>query len=502
MNNTVTREEVDGEINKIDLIQLITIAFHYFCRYWWVLIICLLLGIVSTVGYNRVTYNPMYRATATFTVATDDDHYGSLYSYYYSQNTADQLSNTFPYFLNSRYFKNALLEKMDRPSMNGTLKSSTLWDSNVVTMTMDSPSAQDALDYLQTAIDIYPKAAKFVLGNIKFSMIESPSLPTAPYNTLSLKRQIVYGGFLGAVLAALIYIVLGLTNRKVISSETLDKYTNMNCLAHMPFIKQKVRTRKTKTSILVDNNRTLRSYRDSIGTLKMRIMRVMRKDDAKALLITSTKPKEGKTTTAVNLAISLAKEGNKVILFDADLKKSNCAKALGIELQAGMRNLHNGGTEFSRLLTPTGRDNLWIVGNNSEMDFPAMALSSKDMKEWFEKAREEVDYIVIDAPACTMYQNALLMTEYADEVLYIIQYNQLTYKEIQKGLGVIDNGNAKLLGYAFNQSPEHISGYGYGKYGYGYSKYGSYGYGKYGYGKYGRYGKYGYGKYGSYAKKE
>ena len=67
-------------------------------------------------------------------------------------------------------------------SLNGTLSASTVSESNIVTMSVESNSPQDAMSILTSAIEVYPDAARFVLGQIQFHMINNPQLPTSPYN--------------------------------------------------------------------------------------------------------------------------------------------------------------------------------------------------------------------------------------------------------------------------------------------------------------------------------
>lgn len=107
--------------------------------------------------------DPLYQSSATFTVATGDEDSGS-YSFYYDQTMADQLSKTFPYVLESSYFRSMLLDRLGTDELNGTVSAETITDSNVVTMRAESLDPQDAADILSAALEIYPETARFVLG--------------------------------------------------------------------------------------------------------------------------------------------------------------------------------------------------------------------------------------------------------------------------------------------------------------------------------------------------
>ena len=116
------REHTPGQNNgemEIDLAALAKDFARVFRKLWWLFLI---LAAAVTGGYGLfwyLSYTPAYRCNATFTVSTGDDESGS-YSFYYDQNSADQLSKTFPYILESSYFNSVLLENLGEDSLNGT----------------------------------------------------------------------------------------------------------------------------------------------------------------------------------------------------------------------------------------------------------------------------------------------------------------------------------------------------------------------------------------------
>ena len=157
---------------EIDLLELAQDFGRMLRQFWWLfgLIVLVVAGALGIYTYG--SYTPLYQCHATFTVATDTSDNG-LYEYYYSQNTADQMSKTFPYILSSSYFNSVLLETLGKEQLNGTITAETVSDSNMVTMTVTSPSPDDAQTILETAIEIYPETARFVLGTVQFHMINN-----------------------------------------------------------------------------------------------------------------------------------------------------------------------------------------------------------------------------------------------------------------------------------------------------------------------------------------
>ena len=191
---------------------------------------------------------------------------------------------------------------------------------------------------------------------------------------------------------------------------------------------------------------------------------------------------------AANLAYKLGEDGNKVLLVDGDLRKQSDGELLGVKGTFGLSDVRNTKSEsealeaFERYGTKLEGADVWILENEKKTDQPAPVLSSKRVRRFLDTMRNRMDYIIIDSPPCTLFQDASILAEYADEILYVVKYDKLPSWKIRDGLKSIGNQKAVVSGYILNECPEMRGGYGYGRYGYGKYSYGKYGYGKYGYG--------------------
>lgn len=110
---------------------------------------------------------------------------------------------------------------------------------------------------------------------------------------------------------------------------------------------------------------------------------------------------------------------------------------------------------------------------------PAPLLSSRKAEKFLEEMRKRMDYIIIDTPPSGMFQDAGILADLADGILYVVKYDFVSQQGIREGLTALQGKKTPVLGYVFNQYPESSSEYGYGRYGYG-----GYGYSRYGYDRY------------------
>ena len=209
--------------------------------------------------------------------------------------------------------------------------------------------------------------------------------------------------------------------------------------------------------------------------------REMEGTGGKVLLVTSTISGEGKSALAINLAYTAASHGKNVLLIDGDLRKQEDGKQMGLEDGYGLEELILEGEHQKEAIRLEERSGIWaICGSRPAKKIPNL-LNHPRLREILENSSKHMDLIVIDTPPCELFEDAGILAEYADGILYVIRHDAVQRRRILEGISDLEESSTKLLGYVFNGVPVHHSGYGY--YGYG-----RYGYGYYGYGKYGKYG--------------
>lgn len=483
------RTEQEMEEDYIDLGALLANFWRELKKLWWLVLLLTAAGASVFWVYIYVGTDPVYESHATFTVGTGDDE---SYSFYYSESTADQLSKTFPYILESNYFQSVLLQELGTDTLNGTVSSETVEGSNMVTMTVRSPDPEDALAILQTALQIYPEAARYVLGTIQFHMIDEPELPSVPVNQPQLWRTLAIGAAAGLALGIAILLLLGMMRRTVRTQEELREITNLRCLSVIPMVHRKARKKTMGNELSVLDRKTPFEFSESIRALQLRLERSMSREDLKVLLVTSVASGEGKSTVAVNLAEMFARKGKRTLLIDGDLRKNSAShmmKRMDSQKKSDMESsdpaggkaekdsggesvIQNDKIQFCRLK----RSGVWLLNAVKAEKNPAVLLSHDAFARFMETVRGKMDYIIIDSPPCGIFQDALILEEYADAILYVLKYDFLPKQKIQEGIASLGGSRKRFLGYVFNQCPQKPNEYGYSRYGsYNYSNDSHYG---------------------------
>lgn len=250
---------------------------------------------------------------------------------------------------------------------------------------------------------------------------------------------------------------------------------------------------------------------EAYKSIRANITFSLMKKGCKKIVLTSSVAGEGKTTTTINLAVSFAQAGQRVLLIDGDLRKPKIHQYFSISNTPGLTD-YLGSTvstvkadkvDLFSIVHATEYENLSVICSGSIPPNPAEILSSEPMADFLNDVSSDFDYIIIDTPPINIVSDALPLIRESDGVVLVIRYNQSTHPEVEKAIAALEFIDAKVLGFIVNFVETKSGGkYNYGKYsryryGYGGYGYGGYGYGGYGYGGYG-YGSYGYGGYGGY----
>ncbi len=469
-----TERKMENE-DVIDLGALFWAFLRQLKKAWWILPIFALIAAAAGCIGTELSYVPMYRSDASFTVVTESGTDGE-FSFIYNNQTAGQIGTTFPYIVSSNLFIDAIMEDLGTDEINGEISASVIPDSNLVTLSVISTDAEDARTILESALRIYPEVSRYVIGTTRFNMIELPTNPQEPYNQPDYVRTALMWG-LGGLAAALVLLAVGAYLKKTVqTTDELGLDMNLQCLGNVPEVRFKARGSQQSRDVSCLSKNIPESFKESIQSLWLRVSREMEKNGWKVLLITSTVSVEGKTAMALNLAYTAASRGKKVLLIDGYMRKSED----GADPEPGLADVAQGRASWADVVHLDEESGVYLTGSGRPEGKVASLLSRREIAGFLDTAREKMDLILIDTPPCGVLSDPAILAERADGVLYVVRYDMVQKRRIFDGISTMEDTGVKLLGYVFNAIPVHGGGYGY--YGYGRYGYGYYGYGRYHYG--------------------
>jgi capsular exopolysaccharide synthesis family protein len=237
--------------------------------------------------------------------------------------------------------------------------------------------------------------------------------------------------------------------------------------------------RRKEETKLVTLDEPKSAVAESYRTLRTSVLFTAVQRGMKTLMVVSAQAGEGKTTTACNLAVSLADANKRVIILSADLRKPRLHRFFGLTNDAGLASVLAGEVKPWEALQKPGVENLRVMASGPVPARPAELLQSEQMGELLTELREVADLIILDTAPVLLVADALGLAPLVDGVLFVADAENTSSAAISHAREQLEQVSAPLIGAVLNNfDPQKARSYGYG-YGYGYRyRYGSpYGYG-------------------------
>ncbi len=204
---------------------------------------------------------------------------------------------------------------------------------------------------------------------------------------------------------------------------------------------------------------------EAFRTLRTNIQFSGLDDSLSSIVVTSSAPSEGKSTVLINLAITIAQSGKKVLVIDCDLRRPTVHKKLGLPNAEGLTNLLIQDKEsFDEVVLTTKVPNLSALTSGPTPPNPAELLGTKRMKSIIRQLTGSFDMVLIDAPPVIAVTDAQILATIAEGTLIVTSYGATEKFGLVKTKELLDKVGAKVLGVVINKVPEKSEHYYYGKY--------------------------------------
>lgn len=320
-------------------------------------------------------------------------------------------------------------------------------------------TAQAVADSLIRAIDTLEKPKTGGTSPVSLSVItpaQAPSAPSGPNTKLNLILGFVVGLAAGIGLA----IVRATLDTRIRGEADLRTVTDMPILGGIAFDEDAVR----KPLLTQAGPRSARG--EAFRQLRTNLQFANVSEHARTVLVTSSLPGEGKSTTATNLAISLAEAGQTVCLIDADLRRPMVGEYLGLDREAGLTTALVGAVDVNDLLQPWGDEAMYVLTSGQIPPNPSELLGSNEMKILITRLEEVFDSVIIDAPPLLPVTDAAVLSRHVGGVVVVVGAQKLKHQDLTKSLDALQMVGATILGLVLNRLPaKGPESYSYGYYG-------------------------------------
>lgn len=170
-------------------------------------------------------------------------------------------------------------------------------------------------------------------------------------------------------------------------------------------------------------------------------------DDFHTVVFTSASSHEGKSTTAINMAVSVAKAGKKTLLIDADMRKPTINRRLKIDNKKGLSDILGGFCKVEEGTSYNVHENLDVIGTVTIPPNPSELLGSKRMEEMIKDLQSKYDIIIIDTPPVDIVIDSQLMNKYVSGIVFIVKERSTMHPDIRRSLNNIELAEGKVIGF-------------------------------------------------------
>ncbi len=435
----------------------------------WKLIVLSVLLATGAAGLLTWQATPMYASSAQLFVQTapsdaNEAYTGGLFatqrvtSYVNLVGTrklSEQVSSNLGGELDPRALREAVTAEAVPESVNLVI---TAQNSDAVVARDVAQAYAEALSALVADIETPDGRTE---APIRASVVDNAEVATAPVSPNKVRN---YG--LGVVLGLLIgvagAVLRDLLDTTVATSEDVGQVTTAPILGHINADPAAVK----KVPSLALGEPT--PWAESFRVLRTNMQYVEVDHDRRVFVISSSLPAEGKSTTSVNLAITLAMAGERVALVECDLRRPTMADRLGLDGAVGTTSVLIGKVTLDDAVQTYGDTTLTVLPCGPRPPNPSELLQSHSMELMIKELRDRYDIVLLDAPPLLPVTDAALLAAQADGLLAVVRHGKTTRDQLRHALERVESVGAKCVGVVINLAPTKKSGSAYG-YGYGYT---------------------------------
>ena len=279
---------------------------------------------------------------------------------------------------------------------------------------------------------------------VEASIVDNATRPTAPSSPRPM-RDMLLGLFLGLVAALAIALLLDALDRSVKGVAAVEALVAVPPLGVVPQV------RDAKSALLTGGSRARRAA-EAYRTLRTSLRFIDPDNPVRTLLITSPDDGDGKTTTAANLAMALAQDGQRVILVDADLRKAGLSKLLNAAGGVGLTDVITGSIDVAAAMQDY-RDMFTVLPAGQLPPNPSEMLGSERMASILEELAERADIVILDAPPVLPVTDAVVLSTAVDGAALVVRHAQTERGHVAEAGRRLTGVGAHLIGFVLNGAP-------------------------------------------------
>ncbi len=366
-------------------------------------------------------------------------------------------------------------------SLKSCISITSVNDTSALTVTTTAKNAEVAAAICNILADVSPEFIKDAVGVGSISTIDTARVyenPIAPNHV----KNTALGLMVGMVLAMAVIFLIDFFDNTVKDTDMLAQRFDKAIIGEVHSMNDNKKRSKEKGEeqekhIRLTDDKVPFFVVESYKSIRTNITFALSTYEKKILAISSANPNEGKSTTAANIAIAAAQGGSRVLLIDADMRKSVQHKIFGLKNKKGLSSVISKQNKTEECIQRSVMQHLDVMTAGPTPPNPSELLSSEAAKSLFKELSAKYALIVVDLPPVRVVSDAMTISRDVSGMIMVVRYGKTTFDDLEDAKKRTELAQMNLLGYVLNDIENKSSALGYYRkkkydYGYGYTSYG------------------------------
>ena len=471
----------------------------------------ILAGILTAYGtfvYSTTRLTPTYQSgfSAYINNASSNSIVHSLNSG--DTSAAESLTYTYAKIMRSRPLVTRALESANLPftyeAVAGRIWAGTEELTQLITVRVTMTSPEDAYKLAFALSETAPSYMEEIVMGSSMKIIEDPVFPTSS-NYPNVKRNTMTGGLIGLVAALYLIVVLFIYDDRVKSPEVLERKFDCAVIGQTPDIfasslynkrygrepdgeedkegasssssdssskdgaKKKLNVhKKTDKELLILSEDSPWAVQEAFRKMRSNlIFSLSGSEGGRMIGVTSARSHDGKTVNTVNLAISFAQVGRKVLLMEGDLRKPAVAELTGVSEIPGLSELATGQCTMEEAIHRDEKHGLDVIPSGTLPPDPTWILQSEETKQILAELKSKYDFVIFDLPPVVTVTDAVIVADSLDGYLMVVRHGRTKLSDVDRMISQLRLANSRIIGFvenqAINESDPNLKDYSYKK---------------------------------------
>lgn len=435
----------------------------------WLVIICAVLGATAFFCYSKFYLPLEYSSHISMYVQSYKNINTNNSNNYNDISNSKQLINTYIEVLKDdavmrtigeqlidQYGYDTISEifKMEDDNVNpsslcSSISITTVTDTSALKVVATTKNADISASICNIMAEIAPSFIKNAVGVGDLKIIDTAKSYYTPVSPNTLKNVLI-GIVVGVVLAVLIIFVIDILDNTIKDSKAVNEKYHKPIIGEIQQFGNSNKKKGSNYEINILSSNIPFNVIENYKLLRTNIMFSLSTGNNKVFAISSSNPSEGKSTSSINIAIAFAQAKQKILLIDADMRKSVIHKSFLLPNESGLSTVIGNMTTFEDTVCKNVIENLDVLTAGPSVPNPSELLASQNFKNIIESIMDKYDYVLIDTPPINVVSDALTIKNSVAGLMLVVKYGSTTYDDIENCMKKMEVADMNMLGFIFN----------------------------------------------------